>query len=65
MYPTEEDGQNSTVIMQHALGNTVVYGLEGRRCGRDNEEERNGKKREGRKGREGKSNGIMHSDNCS
>ena len=54
VYPTEEDGQNHTVIMQHALGNTVVYGLEGRRCGREEEEGREWKEEGGEGGREGK-----------
>ena len=68
VYPTEEDGQNHTVIMQHALGNTVVYGLEGRRCGREEEEGREWKE-EGGEGGEGEGRGKeargLCSDNCS
>lgn len=31
VYPAEKDGQHYTVIMQHALGNTVVHRLGGRK----------------------------------
>ena len=48
--PAEEDGQYHAVIVQHALGNTVVNSLEGRWGGGGEGGKEQGRKEQGRKG---------------